>query len=101
MVTRTTIIAEVKAEVFEKTDNGIQARDVEVTIEKCTSLVKAEIVLDKMFKNAITQVKECNFYADKRVMSDEDFVTHSTLKEHKVLTPEEVVAITDSRKRGN
>lgn len=101
MITRTTIIAEVKAEVFEKTDNGIQARDVEVTIEKCTSLVKATIVLDKMFKNAITQVKECNFYVDKRVMSEEDFAKHSTLKEHKALTPEDIAAINNSRKRGN
>lgn len=100
MVTRKNITAEVKAEVVEKTDHGIQSRDVEVSIEKCTSKEKAEVALGKMFKNAIIQVKECLFYADKRVMSDNDFVTHSTLKEHRVLTPEEVEAIRSSRKRG-
>lgn len=100
MITRTNITAEVKAEVVEKTDHGIQSREVEVSIEKCTSKEKAEVVLGKMFKNAIIQVNECLFYADKRVMSDNDFVTHSTLKEHRVLTPEEVEAFRSSRKRG-
>lgn len=100
MITRTNIIAEVKAEVVEKTEQGIQSREVDVSIEKCTSKEKAEIVLGKMFKNAIVQVNECLFYADKRVMSETDFVAHSTLKEHKVLTPEEVEAIRSSRKRG-
>ena len=100
MITRTNITAEVKAEVVEKTDHGIQSREVEVSIEKCSTKEKAEVVLGKMFKNAIIQVNECLFYADKRVMSDNDFVTHSTLKEHRVLTPEEVEAIRSSRKRG-
>lgn len=100
MITRTNITAEVKAEVVEKTEQGIQSREVEVTIEKCTSKEKAEIVLGKMFKNAIVQVHDCMFFADKRVMSEDDFAKHSTLKEHKVLTPEEVVAISESRKRG-
>lgn len=101
MITRTNIIAEVKAEVVEKTEQGIQSRDVEVTIEKCTSKEKAEIALGKMFKNAIVQVHECLFYADKRVMCEDDFVKYSTLKEHTVLTPSEVEAISNSRKRGN
>lgn len=100
MVTRTNITAEVKAEVVEKTDHGIQSREVEVSIEKCTSKEKAEVVLGKRFKNAIIQVNECLFYADKRVMSDNDFVTYSTLKEHRVLTPEEVEAIRSSRMGG-
>lgn len=101
MVTRTNIIAEVKAEVVEKADHGIQSREVEVSIEKCNSKEKAEIALGKMFKNAVIQVNECMFYVDKRVMSDNDFVAHSTLKEHRVLTPEEVEAIRSSRKGGN
>lgn len=86
---------------MEKTDQGIQSREVEVTIEKCTSKEKAEITLGKMFKKAIVQVHECLFYEDKRVMSEEDFVAHSTLKKHKLLTPEEIEAIRNSRKRGN
>lgn len=101
MITRTNIVAEVKAEVVEKTELGIQSREVEVTIEKCTSKEKAEIVLGKMFKNAIIHVNECMFYADKRVMNEDDFAKYSTLKEHKVLTPEEVETIRSSRKRGN
>lgn len=99
MITITTVTAEVKAEVVDKTDQGIQSREVEDTIEKCTSKEKAEITLGEMFKNAIDMVHECLFYADKSVMSEEDFVAHSTLKEHKVLTPEELEAIRNSRKR--
>lgn len=100
MITRTIITAKVKAEVVEKTDQGIQSREVEVNVEKCTSKEKAEIVLSKMFKKAIVNVLECVFYADKRVMSDSDFVKHSTVKEHLILTEEEVTAINTSRKRG-
>lgn len=100
MITRTIITAKVKAEVVEKTDQGIQSREVEVNIEKCTSKEKAEIVLGKTFKNAIVNVLECVFYADKRVMSDSDFVEHSTVKEHLILTEEEVAEINSSRKRG-
>lgn len=101
MITRTIITAKVKAEVVEKTDQGIHSREVEVNVEKCTSKEKAEIVLGKMFKNAIVCVSECVFYADKRVMTDSDFVEHSTVKEHLILTEEEVAEINASRKRGN
>lgn len=101
MITRTIITAKVKAEVVEKTDQGIQSREVEVNVDKCTSKEKAEIVLGKMFKNSIVNVVECVFYADKRVMSDSDFAKHSTVKEHLTLTEEEVAAINASRKRGN
>lgn len=100
MITKTIITAKVKAEVVEKTDQGIQSREVEVNVVKCTSKEKAEIVLGKMFKNAIVNVSECVFYADKRVMSDSDFTKYSTLKEHLILTEEEVAKINASRKRG-
>ncbi|UWG07794.1 MAG: Histone-like Protein p6 [Bacteriophage sp.] len=100
MITRTIITAKVKAEVVEKTDQGIQSREVEVNVEKCTSKEKAEIALGKMFKNAIVNVLECVFYADKCVMSDSDFAEHSTVKEHLILTEEDVAKINVSRKRG-
>lgn len=100
MITRTIITAKVKAEVVEKTDQGIQSREVEVNVEKCTSKEKAEIVLGKMFKNAIVNVVECVYYADKHVMSDSDFIEHSTVKEHLILTEKDVAKINVSRKRG-
>lgn len=100
MITRTIITAKVKAQVVEKTDQGIQSREVEVNVEKCTSKEKAEIALGKMFKNAIVNVLECVFYADKRVMSDSDFAKNSTVKEHLILTEEDVAKINGSRKRG-
>lgn len=56
--------------------------------------------MGKMFKNAIVNVLECVFYEDKRVMSESDFAKHSTVKEHLILTEEEVSAINTSRKRG-
>lgn len=56
--------------------------------------------MGKLFKNAIVNVSECVFYADKRVMTDSDFLEHSTVKEHLILTEEEVAEINASRKRG-
>lgn len=100
MVTRTIITAKVRAEVVEKTDHGIQSREVEVNIERCTSKEKAEIALGKMFKNAVVDVLDCVFYADKRVMSDSDFAELSTVKEHLILTEEDIAKINVSRKRG-
>lgn len=100
MITRTIITAKVKAEVVEKTDQGIQSREVEVNVEKCASKEKAEIALGKMFKKAIVNVLECVFYVDKRVMSDSDFAEYSTVKERLILTEEDVAKINVSRKRG-
>ena len=53
-----------------------------------------------MFKKAIVDITEIQFFADKRVMSDGDFEKYSVLKEHKVLTKEEIAHINNSRKRG-
>lgn len=100
MITRTSIIAEVKATVVEKTDEGIVSREVEVTVDKCTTREKAEIALSKVFKKAIVDINDIAFFVDKRVMSESDFEKHSTLKEHKALTPEELTHINESRKRG-
>lgn len=85
---------------MKKTYQGIQSREVEVNVEKCTSKEKAEIALGKMFKKAIVNVLECVFYVDKRVMSDSDFAKYSTVKERVILTEEDVAKINDSRKRG-
>lgn len=101
MITRTSVNAEVKATIVEKVGSRIQSREVEVTINKCTSPQKAEIVLSKMFKTATIQVDGISFFADKRVMSESDFEKYSTLKEHTALTPEEIEHINESRKRGN
>lgn len=100
MLTRTSIIAEVKATIVEKTSDGIASREVDVTIDKCASREKAEIALSKMFKKAIVDITEIQFFADKRTMSDGDFEKYSVLKEHKVLTEEEIAHINNSRKRG-
>lgn len=100
MITRTSIIAEVKATVVEKTDDGIVSREVEVTVDKCTTQEKVEIALSKLFKGALVDINDITFFADKRVMSESDFEKYSTLKEHKVLTPDEIAHINESRKRG-
>lgn len=100
MITRTSINAEVEATVVEKTEKGVQQGSVCVTVEKCTSKRKAEIALSKIYKNAIVDITDITFYADKRIMSESDFERYSTLKEHTALTPEEIEHINESRKRG-
>lgn len=101
MITRTSINAEVEATVVQKTEDGIQQNEISVVVDKCTSKAKAEIALSKIYKNAIVDITGITFYADKRVMSESDFEKYSTLKEHTVLTPEEIEHINESRKRGN
>lgn len=100
MITRRSIVAEVKATVVEKTEEGIKSREVEVIIDKCSTHEKAEIALSKIFKKAVVDINDIVFYADKRTMTESDFEKHSTLKEHKALTPEELAHINNSRKRG-
>ena len=100
MITRTSIVAEVKATVVGKTEEGITSREVEVTVDKCSTPEKAEIALSKMFKKAIVDINKIVFYADKRIMPESHFEKYSTLIEHKALTPEEVAHINESRKRG-
>lgn len=100
MITRTSVNAEVKATVVQKTEDGIHQNEVFVVVDKCTSKAKAEIALSKIYKNAIVDIAEITFYADKRVMSESDFEKYSTLKEHTALSPEEIEHINESRKRG-
>ena len=100
MITRTSINAEVKALVVQKTAEGIAQNEVEVCVEKCTTKEKAEIAISKIYKNAIVNIKEITFFADKRIMTDAVFEQYSTLKEHTALTPEEIKHINESRKRG-
>ena len=101
MITRTSVNAEVIATVVQKTKDGIHQNEVFVVVNKCTSKAKAEIALSKIYKNAIVEITEITFYADKREMSESDFEMYSTLKEHTALTPEEIEHINESRKRGN
>lgn len=85
---------------MQKTDGGIVQNAVEVTVEKCTTKEKAEIAISKIYKNAIVDIKDITFFADKRIMSDAVFEQYSTLTEHTVLTPEEIEHVNESRKRG-
>ena len=100
MITRTIITAEVKATIVEKKSDGIVSRDDTITLERCTTKEKVEKEIAKRFKNAIVDVKDIMYYADKYIMSEEDYIAHSTLKSHTALTPEEIKAINESRKRG-
>ena len=100
MIKRTSINAEVKALVVQKTNAGIVQNEVQVCVEKCTTKEKAEIAISKNYKNAIVEIKEITFFADKRIMADSVFEKYSTLTEHTALTPEEIKHINESRKRG-
>lgn len=101
MITRTTINADVTATIVQKTEEGIKQNQVSVIVGKCTTKEKAEIAITKIYKNAVVDITDIMFYADKRVMSESDFEKYSTLKEHKALTAEELEHVNESRKRGN
>ena len=79
MVKRTTMYAEVTAELTYK-DGGYIVKDViERTIPKCDSKEKADMILQKEYKynGKHVSILTCEIRKEKRGMSDEDFFRYS------------------------
>lgn len=77
MVTRTTMYADITAELVHK-DGGNIVRDfIEETIPKCDSKEKAEMILEKEYKGKIVIILTCEIREEKRGMSDDDFFRYS------------------------
>lgn len=77
MVTRTTMYAHVTAEIIYKDGGNIIKDAIEVTIPKCDSKEKAEMILEKEHKGKIVSILTCKIREEKRGMSDDDFFRHS------------------------
>lgn len=77
MVTRTTMYADVTAEIIYKDGGNIIKDAIEETIPKCDSKEKAEMILEKEHKGKIVSILTCKTREEKRGMSDDDFFRHS------------------------
>lgn len=77
MVTRTTMYADVTAEIIYKVGGNIIKDAIEETIPKCDSKEKAEMILEKEHKGKIVSLLTCEIREEKRGMSDDDFLRYS------------------------
>ena len=77
MVTRTTMYADVTAELVYKDGGNIVKDAIEETIPKCDSKEKAEMILEKEYKGKIVSILTCEIREEKRGMSDDDFFRYS------------------------
>lgn len=77
MVTRTTMYADVTAEIIYKDGENIIKDAIEETIPKCDSKEKAKMILEKEHKGKIVSVLTCELREEKRGMSDDDFFRYS------------------------
>lgn len=77
MVTRTTMYADITAELIYKDGGNIVKDVIEETIPKCDSKEKAEMILEKEHKGKIVSILTCEIREEKRGMSDDDFFRYS------------------------
>ena len=77
MVTRTTMYADVTAELVYKDGGDIVKDVIEEAIPKCDSKEKAEMILEKEYKGKIVSILTCEIREEKRGMSDDDFFRYS------------------------
>lgn len=99
-VTRTITKAYVSYERVYKDEHGkVQTDYDDITLEKCDTRVKAEIMLQKEFKGSLVSVLEINFVQETRGMSEKTFLEHSKVIKTEEVSAEELATKAESRKR--
>lgn len=92
MFTRTLVTAEVSVErIYKDKDTGeIKKDSFDEKIPNCRTREKAEIIVEKQYKGDITTILDIKFKLEKRVMTDEQFLLNSDVKEEKLVTEAEL-----------
>lgn len=95
MFTRTLVTAEVSVErIYKDKETGEIKKDCfDETIANCRTREKAEILIEKKYKGDIVSIIDVNFKLEKRVMTDEQFLLNSDVKEEKIVTEAELQAM--------
>ena len=100
-VTRTITKACVSYERVFKEDGKVETDYGDITLVKCDTREKAEIMLQKEFKDSFVSVLEIKFVQETRGMDEQTFLEHSEVFKIKEV-PEKVFADkAESRKRNN
>lgn len=98
-VTRTITKAYVCYERVFKEDGKVQTDYGDITLDKCDTREKAEIILEKEFKGSLVSILEIKFVQETRGMNEQTFLEHSEVIKSEDVSEEEMVAKAESRKR--
>lgn len=92
MFTRTLVIAEVSVDrIYKDKETGIIKRDCfDEKIVNCKTREKAEILIEKQYKGDVVSILDIKFRLEKRVMTDEQFLLNSDVKDEKIVTEAEL-----------
>ena len=92
MFTRTLVIAEVSVErIYKDKETGEIIKDYfEEKLPNCKTRDKAEILLEKQYKEDIISILDIKFKLEKRSMTYEQFLLNSDVKSEKIVTETEL-----------
>ena len=98
-VTRTSTKALVSYERVFKDAGTVRTDYGDITLDKCDTREKAEIMLQKEFKGSLVSVLEIKFVQETRGMNEQTFLEHSEVIKSEEVPEEELKAKAESRKR--
>lgn len=92
MFTRTLVIAEVSVErIYKDKETGEIKKDCfDEKLSNCKTRDKAEILIEKQYKEDIVSILDIKFKLEKRSMTDEQFLLNSDVKSEKIVTEAEL-----------
>lgn len=92
MFTRTLVTAEVSVQrIYKDKETGEIIKDYfEEKLPNCKTRDKAEILLEKQYKEDIISILDIKFKLEKRSMTDEQFLLNSDVKSEKIVTETEL-----------
>ena len=92
MYTRTLVTAEVSVErIYKDKETGEIKKDCfDENLANCKTREKAEILIEKQYKDDIVSILDIKFKLEKRVMTDEQFLLNSDVKSEKIVTEAEL-----------
>lgn len=92
MFTRTLVTAEVSIErIYKDKETGEIKKDCfDKKLPNCKTRDKAEILIEKQYKEDIVSILDIKFKLEKRAMTDEQFLLNSDVKSEKIVTEAEL-----------
>lgn len=92
MFTRTLVTAEVSVErIYKDKETGVIKKDCfDEKLPNCKTRDKAEILIEKQYKEDIVSILDIKFKVERRVMTEEKFLLNSDIKSEKIVTEAEL-----------
>lgn len=98
-VTRTITKAYVSYERVFNEGGKLQTDYGDITLVKCDTREKVEIMLQKEFKDSLVSILEIKFVQETRCMNEQTFLEHSEVIKSEDVSEKEMAAKAESRKR--